>query len=141
MNLFRILPAAVVLATAACASTPGNGAFVHITDPQQLFSAADYTADVDAAVKSASWGDRADAIKAAMNEKGGWPAKMKDESDRWLGGETVKSYRAVEIARLNFYDQPAVLLHIPAAANKHMAEGWKPANDFFVIIGKAGMPG
>ncbi len=141
MNLFRILPAAIVLAAAACASTPANGAYVHITDPVQMFSAADYTADVEAAVQAAGWGDRAETIKAAMNEKGAWPAKMKDESDRWLGGDNVKAYKAVEIARLSFYDQPAVLLHVPAAANRHMAEGWKPATDFFIVIAKGGVPG
>lgn len=137
MNLLRIFPAAIVLGLAACASTPVNGAYVHITDPEQMFSAANYTADVEAAVKSAGWEDRAETIKAAMNEKGAWPAKMKDESARWLQKENIKSYNVVELARLSFYDQPAVLLHVPAAANKHMAEGWKPTSDFFLIVSAA----
>lgn len=139
MNLLRIFPAAIVLGLAACASTPANGAYVHITDPEQMFSAANYTADVEAAVKSAGWEDRAETIKAAMNEKGAWPAKMKDESARWLQKENIKSYNVVELARLSFYDQPAVLLQVPAAANKHMAEGWKPASDFFLIVSAAAL--
>jgi len=140
MSLLRIFPAAIVLATAACATTPASGAYVHITDPGQLFSAANYTTDVDAAVKAAGWGDRAEAIKAAMNEKGAWPAKMKDESARWMQQDFVKGYNTVEIARLTFHMQPAVLLHVPAAANQHMAEGWKPASDFFIVVGQAAVP-
>ena len=138
MRLLRTFPAAIMLA--ACASTATNADYVHIINSEQLFSAADYTADVDAAVKAAGWGDRAEAIKAAMNEKGGWPAKMKDESDRWLGKDNVAKYNAVEIGRLSFYGQPAVLLHVPAAANQHMEDDWRPANDFFVVIAEAGLP-
>lgn len=141
MNLLRIFPAAIVLGLAACASTPASGAYVHITDPEQMFSAASYSPDVEAAVKSAGWEDRAETVKAAMNEKGGWPAKMKDESARWLGKDNVTKYNVIELARLSFHNQPAVLLHVPAAANQHMADGWKPANDFFIVIGEAGMPG
>ena len=140
MRLLRIFPAAIVLGLAACASAPANGAYVHITNPEQLFSAANYSADVEATVKAAGWGDRAEAIRGAMNEKGGWPAQMKDESTRWLGKDNVTKYNVVELARLSFHDQPAVLLHVPAAANQHMADGWKLASDFFIVIGKAGLP-
>lgn len=140
MNLLRILPAAIVLATAACASTPASGAYVHITDPGLMFSAANYTTDVEAAVTAAGWGDRAETIKAAMNEKGAWPAKMKDESARWMQSDNIKAYNTVELARLTFHMQPAVLLHVPAAANQHMAEGWKPASDFFLIVGAKAVP-
>ncbi|RYG35896.1 MAG: hypothetical protein EON93_05900 [Burkholderiales bacterium] len=140
MNLLRIFPAAIVFATAACAGMPGSGSYVHVAYPEMMFSAADYTADVDAVVKSAGWADRTDTIKAAMNEKGAWPAKMKDESARWLQMETIKSYNTVELGRLSFYDQPAVLLHVPAAANQHMKDGWKPAADFFMIVGTTPAP-
>lgn len=140
MNLLRIFPAAIALGLAACASMPGSGSYVQITDPGLMFSAANYTSDVEAAVKAAGWGDRAETIKAAMNEKGAWPAKLKDESSRWMQSDNVKAYNVVEIARMNFHMQPAVLLHIPAAANQHMAEGWKPASDFFIVIGAAGVP-
>lgn len=140
MRLFRVFPAAIALGLAACASTPANSAYVHIADPEKLFSAANYSSDVEAAVNAAGWGDRDETIKAAMNEKGGWPAKMKDESARWLGKDNVTKYNVVELARLTFHDQPAVLLHVPAAANQHMADGWKPASDFFIIIGKDGVP-
>lgn len=138
MNLLRTFPAAIILA-AACASTEPSGDYVHITNSEQLFAAADYTADVDAVVKAAGWSDRAEAIKAAMNEKGGWPARMKDESTRWLGKDTIAKYNAIELGRLSFHNQPAVLLHVPAAANQHMEDGWKPASDFFIVIAEAGL--
>ena len=51
----------------------------------------------------------------------------------------VRNYNAVELARLSFYDQPAVLLHIPAAANRHMPEGWRPKEDFFIVVGAAAL--
>lgn len=135
MNLLRIVPAAIVLGLTACASTPASGAYAHITDPGRMYSAANYTTDVEAAVKAAGWEDRAETIKAAMNEKGAWPAKMKDESARWMQPDNIKGYNVVEIAPLTFHAQAAVLLHVPAAANQHMAEGWKPASDFFLIVG------
>lgn len=137
MNLHRIFPAAIVLGLAACASTPASGSYVHIADPGLMFSAANYTSDVEAAVKAAGWEDRAETIKGAMNEKGAWPAKMRDESARWMQSDNIKSYNTVEIARLTFHMQPAVLLHVPAAANQHMTEGWKPTSDFFIVIGSA----
>ncbi len=48
-------------------------------------------------------------------------------------------HKAVEIARLSFYDEDAVLLIFRAAANKHMAEGDSPTEDFFLIMGATGV--
>ena len=75
-----------------------------------------------------------------MNEKGGWPEKMKDQDARWFQKDRIKQYNVAEIARLTYYDQPAVFLHVPASANQHMPDGWKPTEDFFIMISEAGVP-
>lgn len=144
MKLSKVISFACISAVMllqACATGPaGGGAFVQISDPEQMFSAADWTPDVDAAVKAAGWSARAEEIKAHMNEKGGWPAKLADGDARWMQSDVVKLYQTDQIASLSFYDQPAVLLHIPASANQHMPDGWKPTTDFFIIIGAGGVP-
>lgn len=137
MRLFPALVAAIVVQ--ACASAPNEG-LVHITDPEQIFAAADWTGDLDAAVKSAGWGARIPEMQAALNEKGGWADKMKDGEARHFRPETIKQYNVRVIARLSYYDQPAALVAVPASANQHMPEGWKPAADFFIVIGTAGLP-
>ncbi len=137
MNLVKAIALAVALLAGGCAT--GGAA---ISDPTMIFAAADWTAEVDAAVKAAGWGDRIDEIKAHLNEDGGgWPANLADGSTRWLQGDRLKDYKVQEIARLRFYDQDAVLLHVPAAANQHLPEGWKPAADFFVLMGVDGVTG
>lgn len=140
MTLLRMFPIALVMAAGACASTPASNTYVHILDAEQIFAAADWTADVDAAVKAAGWSDRAEIMKARMNEKGGWPEKMKDQDARWFQKDKIKQYNVAEIARLTFYDQPAVFLHVPVSANQHMPDGWKPTEDFFVMVAAAGVP-
>ncbi len=140
MNLLRIFPIAIAIAAGACATTPAANSYVHILDAEMMFSAADWTSDVEEAVKAAGWSDRSEIMKARINEKGGWPEKMKDQDARWFQKDRIKQYNVVEIARLSFYDQPAVLLHVPASANQHMPEGWKPAQDFFIVVGEAGVP-
>ena len=86
------------------------------------------------AVKAAGWSDRADQIKAHLNEKTGWPTNMADEETRWLQMNVLKEYNVQEVTRLTYYDQPAVLLYVPAAANQHMGGGWKPKDDFFIVV-------
>ena len=140
MNLLRTFPIAIALAATACATTQASSSYVHILDAEQIFAAADWTPDLDAAVKASGWSDRAEIIKARMNEKGGWPEKMKDQDARWFQKDRIKQYNVVEIARLSFYDQPAVFLHVPAAANQHMPDGWKPTEDFFIMVSEAGVP-
>lgn len=127
---FVIAGAAIVLQ--ACASAPDAG-FAHITDPQQIFAAADWTDDLDEAVKSAGMGDRIPEMQARLNEKGGWPEKMKDGDARWYQPSIIRAYAVQEIARLDFHGQPAILLRVPANANDHMPDGWKPANDFYIV--------
>ena len=139
MTLLRIFPIAIVMTAGACATTPDASSYIHIADPEQLFSAADWTPDLEAAVTAAGWQDRAEIIKARMNEKGGWPANLADQDKRWFQKDRVKEYNAVELARLSFYGQPAALLHIPAAANRHMPEGWRPKEDFFIVVGAAAL--
>lgn len=131
---FVVAGAALVLQ--ACATTPAVS-YLHIADPDQLFSAADWTTDLDAATKAAGWGDRIPEIKAHMDEKGGWPEKMMDGDARWFGKAIIAKYNVAEIARLNFHDQPAILLHVPANANGHMPDGWKPKADFYIVVGTA----
>ena len=137
MRLMPALAAAVVLQ--ACASSPSE-ALVHISDPQQIFSAAVWTSDLDAAAKAAGWGDRIFEMQAALDEKGKWPEKMQSGDARWFQQDTIKQYNVRVIARLSYYDQPAARLAVPASANQHMPEGWKPAADFFIVIGTAGLP-
>ena len=120
----------------ACATTPAV-AYLHIADADQLFSAADWTPDLDAAVKAAGWTERIPGIKAHMDEKGGWPDKMKDGDARWFGKNMIAKYNVAEIARLRFYDQPAILLHVPANENTHMPDGWKPKFDFYILVATA----
>lgn len=128
-----------MLLTPACATGAGepasaNAVKIHQTD--MLFAAADMTADLEAALRIAGWGDRLEQVKSHMNESGGgWPKKLADGETRHFQGETqLKLYKAEEIARLSFYDQDAVVLVVRAAANKHMAEGWRPTEDFFLIM-------
>lgn len=129
---FALAGAAIVLQ--ACASMPAVS-YVHISDPEQLFSAADWTADLDAAVKATAWADRIPTIQAAMNETGEWPANMKDGDTRWLQKEAISLYNVSVITRLTYYDQDAAIVYVPAAANRHMVGGWKPAKDFFIVVG------
>ncbi|MEQ1780512.1 MAG: hypothetical protein ABMA14_04070 [Hyphomonadaceae bacterium] len=136
MKSKAMLFATAALALQACATGPVVS-YKHIADPQQLFSAADWTPDLDAAVKVAGLADRIPEIQAHMDEKGGWPDKMKDADARWLQMRTIMKYNVEEIARLNFHDQPAILLRVAANANGHMPEGWKPKADFYIVVGTA----
>lgn len=137
MRLIPALAAAIVLQ--ACVSAPNDG-LVRITDPQQIFAAADWTDDLDKAAKAAGWGDRIPEMQARLDEKGGWPEKMKDGEARWFQPDTIRQYNVREIARLSFYEQPAALLVVPASANQHMPEGWKPTADFFLVVAATGLP-
>ena len=137
MRLMSVFAAAIVLQ--ACASAPNDG-LIHITDPQQIFAAADWTDDLDKAATSAGWGDRIPEMQARLDEKGGWPAKMKDGEARWFQPDTIKQYNVRQIARLSFYGQPAALIVVPASANQHMPEGWKPAQDFYIVVAAQGLP-
>ena len=129
-----MLFAVAALALQACVTGPAIS-YRHIADPQQLFSAADWTPDLDAAVKAAGLADRIADIQAHMDEKGGWPDKMKDGDARWLQMRTIMKYNVEEIARLTFHNQPAILLRVPANANGHMPEGWKQTADFYIVVG------
>lgn len=133
MALKPALFALVALALQACATTPAT-TYLHIADPQQLFSAADWTPDLDAAVKAAGLADRIPEIQAHMDEKGGWPDKMKDGDARWLQMRTIMNYKVEEIVRLDFHGQPAILVRVPANANAHMPEGWKQVDDFYIVV-------
>jgi hypothetical protein len=128
---FALAGAAFVLQ--ACATTPAVS-YLHIADPDHLFAAADWTTDLDAAVKAAGWEQRIPDIRAHMDEKGGWPEKMKDGDARWFGKDMIAKYNVLEIARLSFYGQPAMLLQVPAIANGHMPDGWKPTTDFYLVM-------
>lgn len=128
--------AGAAFALQACATTTAVS-YSHILDADQLFSAADWTADLDAAAKAAGRVERIPEIQAHMDEKGGWPDKMKDGDARWFGKAMIAKYNVEEIARLNFHDQPAILLHVPTNANGHMPEGWKPKADFYIVVGTA----
>ena len=136
MKIKAILFAAAALSLQACATMPAVS-YKHILDPQQLYSAADWTPDLDAAVKAAGLADRIPDIQAHMDEKGGWPVKMKDGDARWLQMRTITKYNVEEIARLNFHDQPAILLRVPSNANGHMPDGWKHTDDFYIVVGEA----
>ena len=96
--------AGAAFALQACATTPAVS-YLHIADPDHLFAAADWTTDLDAAVKAAGWEQRIPDIRAHMDEKGGWPEKMKDGDARWFGKDMIAKYNVVEIARLSFHDQ------------------------------------
>ena len=138
LKRFSFVIASAAIALQACASA-SNAAPAHITDPQQIFAAADWTADLDKAAKSAGMAERIPEMQARLNEKGGWPEKMKDGDARWRHQSIIKGYDVREIARLNFYGQPAMLVVVPASANQHMPEGWKPAEDFYVVVAAAGV--
>ena len=58
---FALAGAAFVLQ--ACATTPAVS-YLHIADPDHLFAAADWTTDLDAAVKAAGWEQRIPDIRA-----------------------------------------------------------------------------
>lgn len=133
MKLKPVLFATALFAVQACATAP-TVAYKHIADPQQLFSAADWTPELDAAVKAAGKADLIPQIQAALNEKGAWPDKMRDGDARWLQMRTITKYNVEEVAALTYYDKPAVLLRVPANANGHMADGWKPRNDFYIVV-------
>jgi hypothetical protein len=135
----RLAFASAAIVLQACASAP-DSAYVNITYSEQMFSAADWTTDLDKAARAAGWGDRIPEMQARLNESGSWPAKMKDGDARWFEKDTIRKYNVREIARLSYYDQPAVLVVVPASANQHMPEGWKPAEDFFIVIGELGLP-
>lgn len=136
MTMRAILFAVAALSLQACATAPAVS-YRHILDPQQLFSAADWTPELDAAVKAAGLADLVPDIQAHMDEKGGWPAKMKDGDARWLQMRTIMTYNVAEIARLTFHGQPAILLRVPANANGHMPDGWKLQDDFYIVVGTA----
>lgn len=135
-RLMALTLASAAFVLQACATTPAVS-YRHILDADQLFSAADWTPDLDAAAKAAGWAGRIPEIQAHMDEKGGWPDKMKDGDARWFGKAMIAKYNVAEIARLNFHDQPAILLHVPANANGHMPDGWKPKADFYIVVGTA----
>ena len=90
MKWLRQTTLAMALLASACATSPGGGpgsTYVHINDPEQLFSAADWTADVDAAVKAAGWSARAEEIKAHMNETSG--SSGEEAESRALTGQAA----------------------------------------------------
>ena len=138
LNRLSFVIASAAIALQACASAP-DAAPSHISDPQQIFAAADWTDDLDKAAKAAGMAERIPEMQARLNEKGGWPEKMKDGDARWYQQSIIKGYSVREIARLSFYGQPAALVVVPASANQHMPEGWKPAEDFYVVVAAAGV--
>ena len=58
---FALIGAAMVMQ--ACATSSASS-YRHIADPEQIFAAADWTADVEAAVNAAGWADRKPEIMA-----------------------------------------------------------------------------
>ena len=133
------MTALAVTFTPACATVadePTSANAVRINQTDMLFAAADMTPGLESALSAAGWGDRLEQVKAHMNETGGgWPKNLADVSTRHFQGEAaLKRYNAEEIARLSFYDQDAVVLVVRAAANQHMTEGWRPMEDFFLIM-------
>lgn len=133
MNMKAMLLAGAAVVLQACATAPA-ASYLHIADPQQLFAAADWTPELEAAVTAAGLGERIPAIQASMNDTGAWPDKMKDGEARWLQMRVTMTYNVEEIARLTFHEQPAILLRAPANANGHMPEGWKPKDDFYIVV-------
>jgi hypothetical protein len=130
------LALAITPACATIASEPASAKAVTIAQADMLFAAADMTPELETALRAAGWGDRLAQVKTHMNESGGgWPKNLADGETRHFQGEAaLKLYKAEEIARLSFYDQDAVVLVVRAAANKHMAEGWRPTEDFFLFM-------
>ncbi|MFT3725210.1 MAG: hypothetical protein QM773_16685 [Hyphomonadaceae bacterium] len=60
--------------------------------------------------------DRAEQLKTHLNEKTGSPAKTASEETRWRQQATIETDNVREVARFNYLDKAAVLLHVPAAA-------------------------
>lgn len=130
--------------TPACATGAGAAAAVSATEvkiiePGEIFSLIEWPSEGDAALRAAGWGDRIAEVKSHVGENSTWPPSLKDGEKRHFGAETIKTYRAEEVARFQYFKQDAVLLRVPAAKNKHMGQDWRLDTDFFILIGSAGI--
>jgi hypothetical protein len=109
-----------------------------IVKPGDLYSTPEWSTDIDAALKAAGQGGRLEEIRARSNEKG-WPATMSDFDKRIESPELIKAFRSHAIAKFRFSDNDVVMLHVSAAENGHMPDGWRPATDIYIIIRESGV--
>jgi hypothetical protein len=115
---------------------PGH---VRLNDPGAMFSAADLSSGLAEAVVAA--GVSVDEVGAHINQAGGgWPRSLRSQDSRQFNMNIICSYNLVEITRLSFYDQPVVLVRVPAATNQHVPGGWKQAEDFYMVLGAQAVP-
>lgn len=109
-----------------------------IVKPGDLYSTPEWSTDIDAALKAAGQGGRLEEIKTRSNEKG-WPTTMSDFDKRIELPEIIKAFKSHAIAKFKFSDNDVVMLHVSAAENGHMPDGWRPATDIYIIIREAGV--
>jgi hypothetical protein len=127
----------VFLVLAACASTGPDLAYkpwsASITDPGEIYSTWKWDSVIEAALVDAGRKDQIETIKAHYTEKG-WPANLAKFQSRTDNPGIVKQYKTESIASFMNGKTPLVVLRVPADQNKDMPEGWRPAEDFYIVI-------
>ena len=144
MTIIKSMPKAVMaalaglafLVLAACATGPDYaykpwGAA--ISDPSEIYSTWEWSKGIEDGLIDAGRKEEIETIKAHYTEKG-WPAKFASFDERADNQDTIKLYKSEVIAMFLNGDTPLVVLRVPAAQNKHMPAGWRPAEDIYVVI-------
>jgi hypothetical protein len=133
----------VFLVLAACA-TSGEYAYkpwgTSITDPGEVYSTWKWGKEIEAGLIDAGRGQEIETIKARYTEEG-WPEKLASFDARVDNPKIIKEYRAETIATFRNGDTPLVVLRVPADQNKHMPEGWRPAQDIYIVIKQSAVAG
>jgi hypothetical protein len=104
-----------------------------ITDPGEVYSTWKWDKDIEASLVDAGRQADIEAIKAHYTEKG-WPESFRNLKTRGANPDIVKQYRAEAIAAFKNGSTPLVVLRVPADKNKHMPEGWRPAEDIYIVV-------
>ena len=122
---------------AACASLP-QGAQPVIADPGEIYSTWSWNKDIEAGIIDGGHKDQIETIKAHSTEKA-WPEKLANLKTRAANPDIIRQYRGQVIATFKNGDTPVAVVQVPAKENTHMPEGWKPAEDIYIVIKQAAL--
>lgn len=109
-----------------------------IANPAEIYSTWNWNKDIEAGVIDGGHKEEMEKIKAHSTEKG-WPEKFADYNTRIKNPDIIKQYKGEVIATFKNGDTPIAVVKVPAKQNTHMPEGWKPAEDIYIVIKQDGL--
>lgn len=80
-------------------------------------------------------GDQTEVVLAHMNE-GVFPEGMDELDERMAAHDTLRRFKVKCVATLS---DGTTILHVRASKNKHMPDGFRPVEDFWMVFTSAGV--